>query len=134
MWNCCSCFKWSLFQVNRINAVIPLCRTAFPSLITALSHFLPHQVIDTPDVFSLGEDDAGAELMFREWEQLIVSPGPTAIIFTFASTFASLPTTTSCTSATGNCCPNPLRTTSSWASPGSTTCLDPSKTRSLSAA
>ena len=82
MWNRSSCFKWSLFQVNRINAVIPLCRTAFPSLITALSHFLAHQVIDTPDVFNLGEDDAGAELMFKEWEQLIVSPGPTAIIFT----------------------------------------------------
>ena len=47
----------------------------------SLLHFLPHQVIDTPDVFNLDEDDASAELRFREWEQLIVSPGPIAFLF-----------------------------------------------------
>ena len=37
-------------------------------------------MIDTPDVFNLGGDDASAERRFREWEQLIVSPGHTFFI------------------------------------------------------
>ena len=32
-------------------------------------------------MFNLDEDDAGAERRFREWEQLIVSPGPIAFLF-----------------------------------------------------
>lgn len=50
-------------------------------MTTALPHCLPHQVIDTPDVFNLDEDDAGAKRRFREWEQQIVSPGPIAFLF-----------------------------------------------------
>ena len=69
-------------QLTHLTPVQPrFCLNCLSQFDHGLLHFLSHQVIDTPDVFNLGGDDAGAELTFREWEKLIVSPGPIAFLF-----------------------------------------------------